>query len=68
MRKFQANTHNNPEFITFVGDSWEDGGFRVDDDGAPTHDNRGNTVALFYETDLGEEDEELIAEMGRFAV
>ncbi len=29
----------------FVGQSWEDGGFRVDADGNPAKDSRGNTVA-----------------------
>lgn len=31
----------------FVGHGWEDGGFRVNDEGVPTHDIRGNTVAKF---------------------
>lgn len=31
--------------IQFVGQSWEEGGFFVNDDGTPRGDSRGNTVA-----------------------
>lgn len=31
--------------VKFVGQSWEDGGFCVDEEGEPTRDSRGNTVA-----------------------
>jgi len=41
---FWANMHTG-HTISFIGQSWEDAGFRVNDDGEPTKDARGNTVA-----------------------
>lgn len=38
--------------IEFVGSSWEDGGFSVDDEGNPVSDVRGNTVAKFLVEEL----------------
>lgn len=32
---FTSNTHTNPDYVSFVGQSWEDGGFTVDENGNP---------------------------------
>lgn len=41
---FWANMHVGGA-VQFVGNSWEDGGFSVNDAGEPVSDVRGNTVA-----------------------
>ena len=41
---FWARTHTG-NTSQFVGQTWEDGGFRVNDDGEPVKDSRGNSVA-----------------------
>jgi len=48
---FWANMHTG-HAIAFVGQSWEDGGFRVNGDGEPTKDARGNTVATFTSDEI----------------
>ena len=50
-RFFWAHTHVGNS-IQFVGQSWEDGGFYTDEDGDPTRDWHGNTVAGFSVDDL----------------
>lgn len=62
MRHFQANTHVNPRFVEFVGDSWDDGGWHVNDEGEPISDCRGNTVARFEVREIEERDAELLAQ------
>ena len=41
---FSATLHVGGR-ISFVGNSWEDGGFSINDEGSPVRDSRGNTVA-----------------------
>lgn len=57
-----ANTHVSPNLIEFVGQGWEDAGYRVNEDGAPTHDARGNTVAKHGEREIEVADAALLIE------
>lgn len=47
----------------FVGQSWEDGGFRTNDAGEPTKDSRGNTVAKFAAEKLDPENAQHVAQV-----
>lgn len=57
-----ANTHVNPTFVEFVGHSWEEAGYLVDDGGSPVSDVRGNTVAKFGERKIEASDASLLVE------
>lgn len=57
-----ANTHISPNFVEFVGQSWEEAGYHVDGEGNPTSDCRDNTVAKFGERPIGASDASLLVE------
>lgn len=57
-----ANTHVNPNFVEFAGLSWEEAGYRIDEDGNPVADCRGNTVAKFGERPIEKSDGDLLVE------
>ncbi len=62
MKKFCFASQGIPTGTEFVGESWEEGGLRVDDEGNPTHDWNRNTVTNHSVTDLTEEDADLLAD------
>jgi hypothetical protein len=43
---FHAHMHVGHS-VSFVAQTWEDGGFTVDDEGNPRRDVKGNTVAQY---------------------
>ena len=45
MQLFFFSTHVNPSSCEFLGDCWEDGGVRCDDEGSPKCDVGGNSIA-----------------------
>jgi hypothetical protein len=51
MQKFWAFTHVGTT-IVYAGDSWEEGGFSVDEAGNPDRDANRNTVASYSVDDL----------------
>jgi hypothetical protein len=61
MNRYWAHMHVGHS-IEFVGDSWEEGGFRVDDAGNPVRDPRGNTVAGWDTREVSAEDASLLAQ------
>lgn len=58
---FWAWTHTG-NVITFAGQSWDDGCFRVNDNGDPTHDCNGNTVAKYKIEELKADHPEHLAQ------
>jgi len=51
LKFYRAHMHVG-HTVQFVGDSWEYGGFSVDDDGNPGSDVKGNSVAKFEVEEL----------------
>lgn len=50
----------------FVGQSWEDGGFHVDDEGNPTCDSRGNSLAKHTVEELDPTNEQHVAQVNEW--
>lgn len=61
MNYFLARLHVSPYPIEFVGYTWQEGGFSVDESGNPVTDPRGNTVATYLSRPLRGEDAKLLA-------
>lgn len=49
--------------IAFVAQSWEDGGFHINDEGNPTRDTRGNTVANYSVAQLDSSNRDHVAQV-----
>ena len=65
MKSFTAFTSVCGKEIRFVGNSWEDAGFRTDADGDPIRDVRGNTISRFAVGEIEERDsDQLIKAFG----
>jgi hypothetical protein len=65
LKSFTAHTSVCGKEIRFVGNSWEDAGFRTDADGNPIRDIRGNTISKFVVADICERDsDQLIKAFG----
>lgn len=47
----------------FVGQSWEEGGFTVDEEGNPVRDSHGNTIAKFTVETLDESNPQHFAQV-----
>lgn len=56
MTKFWAHMHVGHS-VSFLGDSWGDGGFSTDSDGNPTRDGNRNTVANYSVTEADATDD-----------
>ncbi len=56
MKSFIAFTSVCGKEIRFVGNSWEDAGFRTDAEGNPIRDVRGNTISRFAVAEIDERD------------
>jgi hypothetical protein len=56
MKSFTAFTSVCGKEIRFVGNTWEDAGFRTDADGNPIRDIRGNTISQFVVAEIDERD------------
>ena len=65
MKSFTAFTSVCGNEIRFVGNSWEDAGFRTDEVGNPIRDVRGNTISRFAVAEIDEHDsDQLIKAFG----
>jgi hypothetical protein len=65
MKSFTAFTSVCGKEIRFVGNTWEDAGFRTDADGNPIRDVRGNTISRFAVAEIDERDsDQLIQAFG----
>jgi hypothetical protein len=65
MKSFTAFTSVCGKEIRFVGNTWEDAGFRTDADGNPIRDVRGNTISRFVVAEIDERDsDQLIQAFG----
>jgi len=65
MKSFSAFTSVCGKEIRFVGNTWEDAGFRTDADGNPIRDVRGNTISRFVVAEIDERDsDQLIQAFG----
>ena len=65
IKSFTAFTSVCGKEIRFVGKSWEDAGFRTDEDGNPIRDRRGNTISRYAVAEIGASDsDQLIKAFG----
>lgn len=58
---FKARMHVGHS-VKFVAQSWEDGGFHVNDEGEPRRDPQGNTVATFSVEELDQANSEHVSQ------
>jgi hypothetical protein len=56
IKSFTAITSVCGKEIRFVGNSWEDAGFRTNVEGNPIRDRRGNTISRYTVEEIDERD------------
>ena len=65
IKSFTAITSVCGKEIRFIGNSWEEAGFRTDVDGNPVRDRRGNTISKYAVAEIDESNsEQLIKAFG----
>jgi hypothetical protein len=65
IKSFTAITSVCGNEIRFIGNSWDEAGFRTDENGNPVRDRRGNTISKYTVAEIGERDsDQLIKAFG----